>query len=530
MSKDMNAWQELVKMALLGTDKMPLQTAVLPQNIQNLLSKKADDTDKEAHFLKAAALTLVYWKAGQIPDKTPLPDIAVAPDETLPFAPPQYVAIFKRLLDGGTNKFTDLYFLLFEKIKHNNYVLPHENLFDVLSLLEQINFKQKKTLITDIIGERGLWLQQFNAKWQTSTAKDADDIWQEGTSAERRAMLFAMRQNDPNSAFLLMKSTWDNENARERKEFMKILSHNPQPEEWIFMQMVYDELSDAKAMTKTINQDIRTLATTFLLGNPDSNLYKSVVERLKNYVVTKKKFLGLQSTILLEIPTEEDAFLNKEVMKTEFGHADTPSTNELLTEYWFTFFLQNLHPITWETLLGTTDWQVILKTLDNADKQIVANRKRQRGTFRWRVSLALSNHAYRAGILACLETGQIKEYETSILNTLTNEELENYFLKNIDLSNNENTAPRNYLIRDKWRWSKALSQYILRGLIKDSRVAWENSQFAVNSANYFDDCILPELYDLSKIELKEWHQQHLNNQLVLPLIQFLELRKQIENL
>ena len=77
----MNAWQELVKMALLGTEKMPLQTAVLPQNIQNIL-EKADKTDKEAYFLKAAALTLTYWKAGRLPDKTPLPDMVAAPDET----------------------------------------------------------------------------------------------------------------------------------------------------------------------------------------------------------------------------------------------------------------------------------------------------------------------------------------------------------------------------------------------------------------------------------------------------------------
>jgi hypothetical protein len=146
------------------------------------------------------------------------------------------------------------------------------------------------------------------------------------------------------------------------------------------------------------------------------------------------------------------------------------------------------------------------------------------------VSLALSHHSYRAGILACLESGKIKEYETSILNALTNDELENYFLRNIDLGNNENGAARNFLMRDKWRWSKALSQYVLRGLIKDNRVIWENSQFAINVAPHFDDCILSELYELSKIEQKEWQQQHLHSQLVVPLIQFLELRKEIENL
>ena len=61
------AWTELVKMALLGTEKLPLQTSVLPKKIQETLDT-SPEKGLEAAFLKAAALTWLYEKAGQKPD------------------------------------------------------------------------------------------------------------------------------------------------------------------------------------------------------------------------------------------------------------------------------------------------------------------------------------------------------------------------------------------------------------------------------------------------------------------------------
>ncbi len=524
----MNAWQELVKMALLGTEKMPLQTAILPQNIQNIL-EKADKTDKEAYFLKAAALTLTYWKAGHIPDKTPLPDIAAAPDETQLFCPPQYIELLERLLSEGANKFTGLYVLLFEKIKQHDFVLPHAQLFNVLSLLEIPVFKSKKALINDIVGVRGQWVQQFNTKWQSAKTADNDTIWAEGTSAERRVMLSELRNNDPNQAFLLIKETWENENARERKEYMKILYQNPQPEEWSFVQTIYDNLLDAKSTAKAVNQEIKSLAAGFLLNNPLSDLHKSTLENLKKYVSTKTKFLGFQSKTVLELPIEEDDFLNKEVMKTAYAITDTPSTNEYFTEYWFCILLQNLHPSVWETLLDTDDWQKIFDILEEADKRFTSGRKKQlRYTFLQNLAIAFARTQYKKGILVYLEKHHINSSNESLLNVLTHEELEKYCLKKMDMG--EYSSGRNALLRDNWRWSSNLSHFILRGTIKDLQVIHHNSQFILNAAIHFDDSILPELYELLKIEQKEWNGQYLQSHLAKPLIQFLELRKEIENL
>ena len=82
----MNTWQQLIKIALLGTDKMPLPESVLPGAVRQRLSS-ADPSDREAWFFKAAALTYVYEKAGTLPVKTPVPDLPLAPGEQRPVCP-----------------------------------------------------------------------------------------------------------------------------------------------------------------------------------------------------------------------------------------------------------------------------------------------------------------------------------------------------------------------------------------------------------------------------------------------------------
>jgi Family of unknown function (DUF5691) len=523
----MNSWQELVKMALLGTEKMPLQTHILPQNIQNLLAN-ANASDTESHFLKAAALTLTYWKAGQTPDKTPLPEIAPAADETQPFAPPQYLDVFKTLFDHAANKQIDLYVLLFKKIKEKGYVVPHENLFNVMSLLEIPEFKNKKEFIVDIIGERGHWLQQFNDKWIVETPKTTDTLWQEGSTSERRMSLLKTRQKDPQKAFEWINQTWANENARERKEFLKALSISPQPDEWQFVQSVYNELTDVKATTKAVNQEIKEIAATILLQNPASDLFKSVVGKLQQYVSVKKTMLGLKSNTVLTIPTEEDNFLNKEMMKTAFALINTPSTNELLTEYWFCYFLQNLHPTAWETLLNTDDWHTILNILKESDDNICGKRKKQRYSFHKYLAIILGKTQYRKGIKVYLEKDKLSDFDASIFAVLTNEELEQFYLKKLDAQNS--SEYRSVLIRANWRWSSALSLHILRGLVNEGQGIHYNAPFIENATIHFDDSILKELYELANQEKTDWHKQQLHNTIIQPLIELLEIRKEIENL
>jgi hypothetical protein len=181
------AWNELVKMALLGTEKLPLQTAVLPKKIREIL-EKSPENDRESAFLKAAALTWLYEKAGQKPDRTPLPNIAAAPEEFLQIGTPQYKTVLSRILGEEKMPIHLILSLLFQKMAAKNRMIPHELLVPILSVIEKTDLKKKPDLIQKIIGERGKWLAQFNKKWAFLTPKPVENIWQEGSNTERREL------------------------------------------------------------------------------------------------------------------------------------------------------------------------------------------------------------------------------------------------------------------------------------------------------------------------------------------------------
>ena len=277
-----------------------------------------------------------------------------------------------------------------------------------------------------------------------------------------------------------------------------------------------------------MNQEIKEIAAAILLQNPESDLFKSVVHKLQKYVSIKKTLLGLKSNTVLIVPTEEDDFLNKEVMKTDFALTNTPSSNELLTEYWFCYFLQNSHPTAWETLLNTEDWDTILNILKESDDAINGKRKKQRYSFHKYLAMILGKTKYRKGVEVYFEKDKLSDFDASIFAVLTNEELEKFYLKKLDIQNS--SEYRHVLIRANWRWSSALSFQILRGLVNDVQGIHYNAQFAENVAIHFNDSILKELRELSNQEQTDWQKQHLQNTIIQPLILFLEIRKEIENL
>lgn len=519
----MTAWNELVKQALLGTERTQLDTKILPQNIQTLL-EKADKTDKEAFFLKAAALTLTYRKAGQLPSQTPLLETGAAPKETLPFAPPQYMSLLKRLLDKGNNHFIALHKLLLGKMRQQGLVIPYESVCDVLKLLENTQFKSLAPVINAVVGERGRWLQQFNPLWQYNTTDSFDTIWAEGKTAERREALSELRQTQPQKAFELIKSIWENENARDRKEWLKIIAQNIQPDEWSFVQDIYNALSEPTATAKAINQEMREMAAHILIQCPDSDLFLSLVNRLKPYVSNKKTLLGLKSKTVFNIPQEEDAFFNKETMKTALELTDTPSTNELLTEYWFRYLLQHLHPQAWEKVFETDNWIDILGFLEETDKAITSKKSLQRYSFTQYLSLGIAKVQYRKAALSYIENHEVSLFNAEILNVLSLEELESFFLKHIHSDRID--SPFSILLKEGWKWSENLSQHILTYLMKPSNV-YQNTQLARNAAIHFHEAILTTLYQAAQQEASNWEQQNLKNNIVQPLIEFLELKKEI---
>jgi hypothetical protein len=172
----MSAWQELTKLALLGTEKVPLQLQLLPQPIQQQLAS-ADPTDREALFLQAAILVRLYDRAGQKAPALDVPNLSLAPDETQPFIPPQYQNLLRRLLEKNNCR-PDLLGLFLKKIVAKNCVLPHEFLVEFLNAVCDKKFENCHAAAQKVLGERGRWLAKCNVHWADFDLGKPDLDWE----------------------------------------------------------------------------------------------------------------------------------------------------------------------------------------------------------------------------------------------------------------------------------------------------------------------------------------------------------------
>ncbi|PKK36272.1 hypothetical protein BWI96_12825 [Siphonobacter sp. SORGH_AS_0500] len=153
----MNTWNELVQVALLGTEKSKFSSESLPQSIQTLLAK-ANPQDREGFFLTAAALTYQYERSGKKRAVMDLPAIPPAEQESRLEAPKEAVDLLKTLLDQQPLNAT-LLSLSLQKLQEKDWVIPSAHLVQVLNVEDA----QVQKSLLPVLGKRGEWLRSFHS-------------------------------------------------------------------------------------------------------------------------------------------------------------------------------------------------------------------------------------------------------------------------------------------------------------------------------------------------------------------------------
>lgn len=518
----MRCWPELVKIALLGTEKMPLPDSVLPEAVRRRMSA-ADPNDREAWFYKAAALTYVYEKAGMLPGKTPLPALNPAPAETRPVCPLPAQRFLANELENK-NKRSDILSLYFETLAARGWILPPAQLVPALCLCLQPPFKGLQDLVAAVAGERGRWMQQFNPAWTFLTPPNPDAIWTDGSNSERRQYLQDLRRRDPGLAFELIRQSWAGEtNSRERKELLKILQINPQTGESAFVETVLAEMSNQKDKSKAILEEIKQLATDLLLMDPESGLAREIAAQLRPYFIAQKSMLGMQRKTVLQIPDKPDGFLTPAIMGERLGMENgSPTSGVPDAAYWFSELLRRLHPAVWEQAAGLP-WPEIIKTFAAAEEKFKKNKLPLLEYF----AQALARSQHKPGIRAFLDDYLPDASNYFMLNALSDSELEAYIL--------ENTTKQlpdflwDALRRKGWVWSLPLSRQVLKTLSNAQQSGYHHQDFEkmLHLGMHFHLGILPEAQQMAVKEIKDWQQQVFRNQFLVPLNHILESRKTI---
>lgn len=271
----------LVSSALAGTSRrVPDLTTTTP--IDSLIGALGDKSRERALLLAAGAAAL-YDSAGLVAAKAP-DEQAPAPLETRTEASPRAAALVALMLDDGT--YREFLPEALERMRRAGLILPPWLLPDALAATGDV-----REALRPVLGERGRWLARFNPAWRWavdspvdasgSLPDDAKTIWENGTEAERLAVLRLLRRHDPAEARAWVESVWSVEKAEVRKDMLETYAVSLSMDDEPFLESTLDDRSST----------VRGASAALLARLPDSRLAARMRARGDAVLSFEKKML-----------------------------------------------------------------------------------------------------------------------------------------------------------------------------------------------------------------------------------------------
>lgn len=260
----------IVSAALVGTARQEQAQLATGTPVDALIAE-LPKSEAERAFLLSAGAWAVYRQAGQQPRQIP-----AAPEpartETLRACSPQAALLISRLLGGEQ---PELLSEALTRMRQLGLYLPSAVLPQALN----VSKKETRAALFPVLGERGLWLSQFNPSWswvrdflpagEDGLPAEAETIWQEGTNAQRVEILSRLRAVDPTKARDWLADAWKKERAEVRTDLLATLETGLGAEDETFLEKALDD----RAL------GVRIIAASLLSRLPNSAFGERMRER-----------------------------------------------------------------------------------------------------------------------------------------------------------------------------------------------------------------------------------------------------------
>ena len=352
----MQAWEDLVKTALLGTERDAPPRVKSDAVIDSLLSQFAPE-DRERNLLGSSGILTIARRAGHT--------VSSSPGDLLPVAPSDTQSPFS---DAAIH---DLSHLIGSELKD---LLPEwlaiaatkkrrvpERLLPVL-LSVGASHKRIQGNLVAVLGERGRWLAAQNPDWnyalrpsdeeiQEAAAAQGDiSVWETGNATVRAAYLAARRRTNPNEAREILEAVWGKEPYEERAAFLTELKSGLSPEDEPFLEAALDDK----------RKEVRTGAQQLLRMLPTSRLAERMIERVRPLLSIKASGKGEKLEVTL--PSTWDKTMGRD------GIEQKPPTYPKIGEkaFWLNQIVEGVPLSFWTEHLKHTPTQLI--ALAEADK------------------------------------------------------------------------------------------------------------------------------------------------------------------
>lgn len=283
----MNAWNSLVKTALLGTGNGFTPPAA-PDFLRSAIELIPQDNTDTSLFSFAALIGIANL-AGTMPARQE--EVAsTSPAESRQVISKEAAAFLKRILGGEHQEVLPEFLAL---IAQQRRLVPPETLPALLGLGKH-NLRKR---VLPVIGERGKWLASQNPAWAYALGKvDEQDVWETGARLERVEYLERLRERDPKHAVELIQSTWAQDPPEERAALITALSNGLSMDDEPFLESCLDDP----------RKEVRESALNLLVRLPESRHADRMAKRLVSFIQYKSSRLG-NDNLHIELPEEVDA-------------------------------------------------------------------------------------------------------------------------------------------------------------------------------------------------------------------------------
>jgi Family of unknown function (DUF5691) len=253
-------WESLVAAALLGTERRPPEPSVPPGAPSELPNALAQREPHEA-LLGSAAAWAVARRAGASPRQARPP--TPAPRDPRPACSPAAGRRLAALLAGDHPALLPewLHAAAATNVRPSPELLPA--LLDAAARRSEL-----RPAVAAAAGPRGEWLASRRPDW-AFTAPDPDQTWASGGRAQRRALLAALRAEEPARARALLESTWAEESPDDRASFVAALATNLGPDDEPLLEHALEDR----------RKPVRRAAAELLWALPESRLAARMAQR-----------------------------------------------------------------------------------------------------------------------------------------------------------------------------------------------------------------------------------------------------------
>ena len=274
-------WKELIKTALIGTDRTKLAT----QSKATLAGFNIDINQKESQLvLEAAAYYAMLHKAGYPLEAWTKPLVVPSPNSNEEICSLQSSRHLSLILGNYATALPEFVYHLVKAGK----IIPPERLPILLD--NSLKSKMLWDLVKEAIGERGRWLIQQNPAWKNLILHPDIEQFETGNREERLTIIKHLRNLNPPKALELIQSTWEEDDITTRKNFLKALETGL-------------SLADEPWLESLLNhkrKEIREIASQLLTRIGESQLVKRTFERLKALMEYNAK----KGKLVINLPSE----------------------------------------------------------------------------------------------------------------------------------------------------------------------------------------------------------------------------------